>query len=132
MERQVDSVFTHYLTKRSELSRSANNIALLYLPRSLGGVTSLVSPLSTRGSRSLANASSSLHRFLADRGLQCELRFSQRKFKPAKVAREALSVIQEIPDMVSEEANDTLITDLQDLEREGQTEVSGHHCTSCS
>ena len=96
MDRQVDSVVTHYLNKWSGLGRSAN-AALLYLPRFLGGqnlprLSTLHKRLQVSRQCQFLTSQDSCVRFLADRGLRREQHFTRRKFRPAEVAREALSV----------------------------------------
>ena len=71
--------------------------ALLYLPRSMGGLN--LPALSTLHKRlqvsrqcQLLTSRDSCVRFLADRGLKRELCLVRKKFKPAAEAREALKI----------------------------------------
>ena len=133
MDRQVDSLVTCYLKKWSGLGRSGN-VALLYLPRSLGGqnlpcLSTLHKRLQVSRQCQFLTSQDSCVRFLADRGLQREQHLTRRKFRPAEVAREALSVspggsrkslVRISKVLVSEEVNSALISDLQGLQRQGQ------------
>ena len=133
MDRQVDSLVTRYLKKRSGLGRSAN-VALLYLPRSLGGqnlprLSTLHKRLRISRQCQFLTSQDSCVRFLADHGLRREQHLTRRKFRPAEVAREALSVspggsrislVRISKVLVSEEVNSALISDLQGLQRQGQ------------
>ena len=133
MDRQVDSLVTRYLKKWSGLGRSGN-VALLYLPRSLGGqnlprLSTLHKRLQVSRQCQFLTSQDSCVRFLADCGLQREQHLTRRKFRPAEVAREALSVspggsrkslVRISKVLVSEEVNSALISDLQGLQRQGQ------------
>ena len=94
MEQQVVSLVTVYLKRLSGLGKSANT-ALLYLPRSLGGLN--LPSLSTLHKRlqvsrqcQLITSRDSSVRFLADRALKRELCLARKKFRPARVSREAM------------------------------------------
>jgi hypothetical protein len=99
MERQVDSLVTGYLKRWSGLGKSANT-ALLYLPRSLGGLN-LPSPstlhkrLQVSRQCQLLTSQDSCVRFLAERGLKNELSLARKQFRPAVEAREALPRMQQ-------------------------------------
>ena len=96
MERQVYSLVTGYLKRWSGLGKSANT-ALLYLPRSLGGMN-LPSPstlhkrLQVSRQCQLLTSQDSCVRFLAERGLKQELSLARKKVRPAMEAREALKI----------------------------------------
>ena len=141
MERQVDSLVTGYLKRWSGLGKSANT-ALLYLPRSLGGLN-LPSPstlhkrLQVSRQCQLLTSQDSCVRFLAERGLKHELSLARRKFRPAVEAREALKIdpggsrkalTKSAKALVSEEVNTSRLDNLQSLERQGQLS----RCTSPS
>ena len=87
MEGQVDSLVTGYLKRWSGLGKSANT-ALLYPPRSLGGL-SLPSPstlhkrLQVSRQCQLLPSQNSCVRFLAERGLKKELSLVRKRFRPA-------------------------------------------------
>ena len=141
MERQVDSLVTGYLKRWSGLGKSANT-ALLYLPRSLGGLN-LPSPstlhkrLQVSRQCQLLTSQDSCVRFLAERGLKHELSLARRKFRPAVEARKALKIdpggsrkalTKSAKALVSEEVNTSRLDNLQSLERQGQLS----RCTSPS
>ena len=96
MERQVDSLVTGYLKRWSGLGKSANT-ALLYLPRSLGGLN-LSSP-STLHKRLQVSQQCQL---LTSRGLKQELSLMRKKFRPAMEARE----VEDQPGMQQEGSNE--------------------------
>ena len=141
MDRHVDSLVTVYLKRWSGLGKSANT-ALLYLPRSLGGLN--LPSLSTLHKRlqvsrqcQLLTSRDSCVRFLADRGLKCELSLARKKFRPATEARDAMkispggsrkSLVKTAKAAVTEEVNSSHLDCLQNLERQGQLS----RCTSPS
>ena len=151
MEQQVDAMVTRYLKRWSGLGKSAN-IALLYLPRTMGGLNlpslmTLHKRLQVSRHCQLLVSQDSCVRFLADRGLKRELSLARKKFRPVKQAREALvinpggnrkSLIKTAKAVVSEEVNSSLLDHLQSLEKQGQMSrctavpLSGHEwCRHC-
>ena len=141
MEKQVDPLVTGYLKRWSGLGKSANT-ALLYLPRSLGGLnlpslTTLHKRLQVSRQCQLLTSQDPCVRFLADRGLQRDLGLVRKKFRPPKEAREALanshggnrkSLVKVAKAAVSEEVNSSLLDRLHSQERQGQMS----RCTSPS
>ena len=139
MEKQVDPLVTGYLKKWLGLARSANT-ALLYLPRSSGGLnlpslTTLHKRLQVSRQCQLLTSQDPCVRFLADRCLKRDQNLVRKKFRPAIQAREALanshggtrkSLVRVAKGLVSEEVNSTLLDGLQGLERQGQLS----RCTS--
>ena len=138
MEWQVDSLVTG---RWSGLGKSANT-ALLYLPRSLGGLN-LPSPstlhkrLQVSRKCQLLTSQDSCVRFLAERGLKNELSLARTKFRCAIEAREALKIspgcsrktlTKSAKALVSKEVNSSRLDNLQSLERQGQLS----RCTSPS
>jgi hypothetical protein len=133
MEKQVDPMVTRFLKKWSGLGKSANT-AILYLPRSLGGLnlpapSTLHKKLQVSRQCQLLTSQDSCVRFLADRGLQREQGLSRKKFRPATEAREALkispggrkkSLMKIAKGAVAEEVNTSHLDHLQSLERQGQ------------
>ena len=141
MEKQVDPLVTRFLKKWSGLGKSANT-AILYLPRSLGGLnltapSTLHKRLQVSRQCQLLTSQDSCVRFLADRGLQREQSLARKKFRPAIMAREALkinpdgskkSLMKTAKATVDEEVNSSDLDCLQSLERQGQLS----RCTSPS
>ena len=136
MEQQVDSLATAHLKRWSWLGKSANT-AILYLPRSLGGpsLSTLHKRLQVSRQCQLLTSQDSSVRFLADRGLKWELSLAQKKFRPAREAREAMrkslggsrkSVMKTAKAAVTEEVDSSRLDHLQSLEMQGQLS----RCTS--
>ena len=141
MEQQVDSLATAHLKRWSGLGKSANT-AILYLPRSLGGLdlpslSTLHMRLQVSRQCQLLTSQEPSVRFLADRGLKRELSLARKKFRPAREAREAMrkslggsrkSVMKTAKAAVTEEVDSSRLDHLQSLEMQGQLS----RCTSPS
>ena len=139
LEQQVDSLVTKYLKRWSGLGRSANT-ALLYLPRAMGGLnlpclSTLHKKLQVSRQCQLLVSHDPCVRFLADRDLQRELHLSCKKFRPAEVAREALTIspggsrktlVKMAKGMVKDDVNTSILESLHSLKRQGQMS----RCTS--
>ena len=139
MEQKMDAVATQYLKKWSGLGKSAN-IALVYLPGSMGGLnlprlSVLHKKLQVSRQCQLLVSRDSCVRFLADCHLKCELIPVQKKFKPAEVARDAMkikpgvtskTIVKTAKVLVRDEANTDLLEKLHSQERQGQMS----RCTS--
>ena len=133
VEQQVDDTMTtRYLKRWAGLTKSANT-AILYLPHSMGGLnlplpSILHKTLQVSRQSQLLTSRDSCVRHLAERNLKRELTLTRKSFRPATVVRDILvdnpdhnrkSLRKVAKSTVAEEANSTLLNNLQSLERQG-------------
>ena len=132
VEKELDSITTRYLKHWAGLSKSANT-AILYLPRSMGGLnlpllSTLHKKLQVSRQCQLMTSRDGCVRFLADRTLRSEVRLSRKKFRPAAAARDILAaspggsrkaLVRAAKTIVAEDTNISLLEHMQSLERQG-------------
>ena len=95
VEKQLDSITIHYLKWWAGLSKSTNT-AILYLPRSLGGLnlpllSTFHQKLQVSCQCQLLTSRDWCVHFLADHSVQAELLSVSKSFKPAVSARDVLA-----------------------------------------
>ena len=113
---------TRYLKRWAGLTKSANT-AILYLPHPMGGLnlplpSILHKTLQVSCQSQLLTSRDSCVRHLAERNLKRELTLTRKSFRPATVVRDK-SLRKVAKSTVAEEANSTLLNNLQSLERQG-------------
>ena len=132
VEKELDSITTRYLKHWASLSKSANT-AILYLPRSMGGLnlpllSTLHKKLQVSHQCQLMTSCDGCIRFLADHTLRAELRLSWKKFRPAAAARDILAaspggsrkaLVRAAKTIVAEDTNISLLEHMHSMERQG-------------
>ena len=132
VEKELDSLTIRFLNRWAGLSKPANT-AILYLPRSMGGLnlpllSTLHKKLQVSRQCQLITSRDGCVRFLADRTLGCELSLSRKKFRPAAAARDVLeaspggsrkALAKAAKAIVVDDVNTSLLQHMQSLERQG-------------
>ena len=132
VERELDSLATHYIKHCAGLTKSAST-AILYLPNLMGGlnlprILTIYKKLQVSRQTQFLTSRDGCVRFLADKKLKHDLIRSKQKFRPAIVAREVLEVrpgggrkalAKAAKALVAEETNSGLLDHWQSLERQG-------------
>ena len=95
VEKQLDSITTRYLKQWAGLSKPANT-AILYLPRSIGGLnfpclSTLHQKLQVSLQCQLLTSRDNCECSLVDRGLKTELDATWKKFRPTVLAKDVLT-----------------------------------------
>ena len=133
MEKEVDALATKYLKRWAGLCRSGNT-AILHLPTAMGGLnlprlSTLHKKLQVSRQCHLLLSRDGCVRFLADCNLKKELGLGRKKFKPAILARDTISVNpagnrkslgKAAKKLVQEDDDCSLLETLQGLDRQGQ------------
>ena len=133
VEKELDSLTTHYIKHWAGLTKSANT-AILYLPNLMGGlnlprIVTVYKELQVSRQTQCLSSRDGCIRFLADKKLKRDLTLPKQKSGAAILAREVLEVrpgkgrkalATAAKALVAEETNSGLLDHWQSLERQGQ------------